>query len=83
MDCRVKQLHIISAGNILVQTRAGTLRVSHLAQHTPVGAGNAFNGVHGVIGIEADVGDATISYDPTLELGAMAAPDDYSVERYY
>ena len=33
--------------------------------------------------IEADVGDATISYDPTLELGAMAAPDDYSVERYY
>ncbi len=33
--------------------------------------------------IEADVNGKTISYDPTLQLGAITSPKDYSVERYY
>lgn len=33
--------------------------------------------------VEADVDGDSIFFDPTLELGAMPAPNDYSVERYY
>ena len=39
-------------GNVAVQTGTCALGVPHLAQHATVGAGNAFNGQNGSVGID-------------------------------
>ena len=50
------------ARNVLERTRAVALRVTHLAQHTAVGARNALDGEHRTVGVHAEVkrGDALL-----------------------
>ena len=41
--------------HVLVQHFAGTLGMAHAAEHTAVGAGDAFDGLYGAVGAAEDV----------------------------
>ena len=52
---RLKQLHVVIAGNILIKSRAYALGVSHFAEHSAVGRKYTLNRSHRAVGIEAYV----------------------------
>ena len=56
LNSSLEHTDIVLAGDILVQSLADTLAVTHLTEDTTIGRGDAFNGAQGTVGVEVDVG---------------------------
>ena len=56
LDGGFKHTDVVLTGDVLVQSLADTLTVTHLAEDTAVGGGDAFEGTQRTVGVEVDVG---------------------------